>query len=163
MTDAITSAKSFPSVYKWTTYGLTTAIEKIWKTSKEKVENHDRIDPLMVELCSVLERSLNYMHTGHAKVLATSVMAPMWTSQGLIDHGMPIFARMVRLGTSIADTISVDGANWPCDDNTQQPYSSSRRSQVMTYGEQHYMVRGTQSLRQTSGSAWCDIAQSYMW
>jgi hypothetical protein len=47
------------------------------------------VNPLNVELCAVLERALNFMHSGNIKVIVPTIMNPMWISKALIQDGMP--------------------------------------------------------------------------
>jgi hypothetical protein len=92
----------------------------------------------MVELCSVAERTLNYLHTGSSKVLATGVMSPLWTSQALLDHGLPAISPMVvRLAVN---NITICSEKWPYNPMAVQPYMASKRSHVITYGHNHLMV-----------------------
>jgi hypothetical protein len=93
------------------------------------------IDPLWVELCAVLERALNYMHTGNGKVLATSVMRPLWISQALLEHGLAALSPIVQGGVTMTDGIHVSAPDWPVNPANLQPYSAANRSQEFTYGQ----------------------------
>lgn len=42
---------------------------------------------LIIELCAAIERGLNFMHTGNAAVIASSVMTPLWIGRALIEDG----------------------------------------------------------------------------
>lgn len=132
--------KAFPNVYKWTSYGLTVLLEKIWSKASPLLASKRPVDPLWIELTSVVERALNFMHTGHGKVLATSVMGPLWTSLALIDHGLPAFSPTIRAGLTMEDDLSVVEEEWPFNPATHQPLSASKRSQILTYGLSHYSV-----------------------
>jgi hypothetical protein len=50
---------------------------------------NEPVNPLNVELCAVLERALNFMHSGNIKVIAPTIMNPMWIGKALIQDGMP--------------------------------------------------------------------------
>ena len=94
----------------------------------------------MVELCSVVERALNYMHTGNAAVIATTVMNPLWIGRAVVKDGFPC------LNSNVVDVINnkqvYPKANqWPFNDLLRRPHSSSRRSHILTYGESHFNVR----------------------
>jgi len=88
----------------------------------------------------VAERTLNYLHTGSAKVLATRVMQPLWTSQALLDHGLPAISPVVVRLTSA--TMTIRGEKWPYDPTATEPYLASKRSHTITYGESLYRVCG---------------------
>jgi hypothetical protein len=124
----------YPSVYQWNTNGITVLLKKLWFQSLPMIEKGIIIDPLWVELCGVLERALNYMHTGNAKVLATTVMRPLWISQALVQHGLPALSPIIRPGTSMTDAITVLAPDWPTNPANLQPYSAANRAQIYTYG-----------------------------
>jgi hypothetical protein len=100
------------------------------------IENGLVVDPLLVELSAVLERALNYMHTSNAKVLATTVMRPLWISQALVQHGLPALSPIIRTGTTMTDPITVAAPDWPVNPANLHPFSAANRSQVYTYGQQ---------------------------
>ena len=130
--------KAFPAIYNWTSFPLTCAIESIFE---QAMSNNiiSKKDPLLVEICSVAERALNYMHTGNAAVIATSVMNPMWIGRAIIQDGLPCFnPKYVMTGNGTR--IKVNAEVWPFNKKKHQPLSSSKRSQVLTYGEQYFNV-----------------------
>ena len=130
--------KAFPAIYNWTTYPLTCLIECIFEqalTSNDNLKN----DPLLVEICLVTERALNYMHTGNAAVIATSVMNPLWIGLAIIQDGQPSF-NPNYLVTAHGTRVKVVPEVWPYNKKRHQPLSSSRRSQVLTYGEAYFNV-----------------------
>jgi len=64
-------------------------IKQIYKAERKHIEEGEMVNPLNVELCAMLERALNYMHTGNTKVIATTVMNPLWIGKALIQDGLP--------------------------------------------------------------------------
>ncbi|KAG2353802.1 hypothetical protein BDR07DRAFT_1495656 [Suillus spraguei] len=82
-----------------------------------------------VELCSVLERTLAYAHTGNARVLATRLMRPLWLVQSLLEQGLPTFAPCIRTTTAINNPIAISAVDWPTLDNLNVPAIASKRSQ----------------------------------
>jgi hypothetical protein len=142
MRNTVDVIQVYPSVYQWNTFGITTLLKKLWLQTLPSIDKGLVIDPLLVELCAVLERALNYMHTGNAKVLATTVMRPLWTSQALVQHGLPALSPIVRPGTAMTDPITVLAPDWPVNPATLHPYSAAHRSQVFTYGSQLARVSG---------------------
>jgi hypothetical protein len=93
--------------------------------------------PTMVELCSTLERALNFMHTGNVSVIATSAMNPLWIGLSLIHDGLPCINPTIV--PTITSTVFVVPSQWP-HNNKGQPTSASRGAQIRTYGEGHYNV-----------------------
>lgn len=130
--------KAFPAIYNWTSYPLTCAIESIFEEAMSN-NTKSKKDPLLVEICSVAERALNYMHTGNAAVIATSVMNPMWIGRAIIQDGLPCFNPNYVM-TGNGTRIKVNAEAWPFNKKKHQPLSSSKRSQVLTYGEQYFNV-----------------------
>ena len=128
--------QAFPSLYTWTTYPLVTLLEKVWDSGHAALESGKHPDPTIVELCSCLERALNFMHTGNVSVIATSAMNPLWIGLSLIHDGHPC------LNPSIASSIGavcVHANQWPRN-NKGQPTSASKGSQLRTYGQGHFNV-----------------------
>ena len=90
---------------------------------------------------SILERTLNYAHTGNTRVIATSLMKPLFVGQSLIKHGTPTFSDVLRLGKTSGDRPYIPDRYWPRDALTQQPRVASKRSQILTYGAEQWEVR----------------------
>jgi hypothetical protein len=89
----------------------------------------------------MLERTLNYAHTGNAKVLCTKLMDRSWLSLGLLNDGFPsISDAFIAHGALTTGSLILRCANWPVDSTTRTPLTSSRRSQQLTYGNAHYEV-----------------------
>jgi hypothetical protein len=96
-------------------------------------------DPLLVELCAVAERALNYMHTGNVAVIATTIMNPLWIGRAITQDGIPCFnPRYVNTGPS--SQLVVYPEHWPYNNSKHQPLTSSKRSQILTYSEAHFKV-----------------------
>lgn len=94
---------------------------------------------LLVEFCSVVERGINYMHTGNTAVIATTVMNPLWIGRALVKDGFP------SLNSDFVDIanpeyIQIKGDQWPFNKRLHRPHSSSQRSHLLTYGESHFNV-----------------------
>jgi hypothetical protein len=73
--------QAFPHVYQWTTYLITSLFERIRERFLPVITKSGKPTPQVFELCSVLERALAYAHTGNAKVIAASLMRPLWVSK----------------------------------------------------------------------------------
>lgn len=113
------------------TYPLTCIIKALWKHCYERMQEK-KPDALHVEMCSVAERALNYMHTGNVAVIATTIMNPLWIGQAIIQDGMPCYnPQMVTIDGS--GVMRANRDMWPYDPNTHQPRSSARASQLYVY------------------------------
>lgn len=130
----------FPALYKWTTYPLTTLLEEVYAQTGPLFPAEKFKHAMMVEFCSVLERALNFMHTGNTAVIATTVMNPLWIGRAILKDGFPCLnPKIVQIVNS--KHVQIDAVQWPQDFRHHRPHSSSRRSQILTYGESHFNVR----------------------
>ncbi|KAG1758543.1 hypothetical protein EDD22DRAFT_997786 [Suillus occidentalis] len=132
------ASHAFPQVYQWTTFGITSLLERLWAHQLPILEAGNKPRHEVVELCSVLERALAYAHTGNARVIAAKLMRPLWLVQSLLEQGLPTFAPSVRITSSVGNPISISSADWPTSDNLNVPAIASKRSQVLTYGNDHF-------------------------
>ncbi|KAG2029472.1 hypothetical protein BDR03DRAFT_987731 [Suillus americanus] len=125
-------------IYQWTAFGITSLLERLWAYQLPIIEAGNKPRHEAVELCSVLERTLAYAHTGNARVLATRLMRPLWLVQSLLEQGLPTFAPSIRTTTAINNPIAISASDWPTSDNLNVPAIASKRSQVLTYGSDHF-------------------------
>ena len=88
----------------------------------------------------MLERTHNYAHTGNARVVATSLMNPLFVGMALIKHGMPTFSDILKMGETSTDVPYILDKNWPRHALTKQPRFASKRAQILTYGNDHWEV-----------------------
>ncbi|KAF7782914.1 hypothetical protein Agabi119p4_2290 [Agaricus bisporus var. burnettii] len=128
---------AYPALYSWTTYPLTALLDHIF-TEAEEVYAKDKFrHTLLVEVCSVVERGLNYMHTGNAAVIASSVMSPLWIGKALVTDGFPCFnTDIVRIHNG--KRLTVSAPNWPMAADSARPLSSSRATQLFRYDKRHF-------------------------
>ncbi|KAG2090773.1 uncharacterized protein F5147DRAFT_780230 [Suillus discolor] len=138
----VLTSEAFPQVYQWTTYPITSLLERIWDHFSPLVERGVKPAPQAIELCSVLERALAYAHTGNTKVIATSLMRPLWLVQSLLEHGLPTFSPSVRFAAPPSIPIAISPADWPTLTSMKVPAIASKRSQILTYGNDHFEVCG---------------------
>lgn len=107
---------------------------------------------LLIELCSVLERALNFMHTGNAAVIATTVMTPLWIGRAILKDGFPCLnMKIIQISGSY---IQIDAKRWPFNPKLNGPHSSSRRAQILTYGESHFSVSNLLAPAYRYGAVW---------
>lgn len=98
------------------------------------------MNPYIIELCSALERTLSYGHTGNGKVLARAVMDPLFLTRGLIQNGMPTLNKQIyQMPLQASGQLTVLAAHWPLT-KQNHPAICSKRCQVLTYGETHFQV-----------------------
>ena len=96
--------------------------------------------PQYVELMAVLERLLNFAHTGSARVLTTGLMNRIWPSRALKDGCMPMFSDILSFGGVTQTQPSIMLSLWPYDRRKNTPYLASKRAQELTYGQDHFLV-----------------------
>jgi hypothetical protein len=122
----------YPDLYLWTTYGICTAIDRIWHAHADY--NSDNQTPASSpELCSVLEQSLNFSHTGNTRVLATSLMDPLWVSKALIADGIPAFSPAVDFALSGNREPYIRLSHWPIARSTSKFALASKRLHLLNY------------------------------
>ncbi|KAG1863248.1 hypothetical protein DFJ58DRAFT_912417 [Suillus subalutaceus] len=129
---------AFPQIYQWTTYPITSLLERIWDHFYPLVQKGVKPAPQVIELCSVLERALAYAHTGNTRVIATSLMRPLWLVQSLLEHGLPTFSPSVRFAAAPSIPVAISPADWPTLTSMKVPAIASKRSQILTYGNDHF-------------------------
>jgi hypothetical protein len=124
-------------IYNWTSYPLTCLLERVWDMCEQslRVQKHPR--PTFVELCASLERALNFMHTGNAAVITTTLMNPLWIGLAIVQDGLPCLN--TRHIPAVSSTLMIIDADWPHNDK-HQPMSASKGSQLRHYGEGHFNV-----------------------
>ncbi|OJT03814.1 hypothetical protein TRAPUB_5544 [Trametes pubescens] len=96
-------------------------------------------NPIYVEGISVLERLLNYLYTGAAKVLPCRLMRHLWILRGILDTGYPVISPVLSIGGKRKLTPMLDISKWPLDPVTHRPLTSSKRAQEISYGRPHYL------------------------
>lgn len=132
--------QAFPQVYQWMTFGITSLLERIWEHQLPLLTLGKKPSPQMIEICAMLERALAFAHTGNAKVLSSSLMRPFWLIRSLVQQGFPTMAQTVRLVTTTTIPVSVSPSDWPIVARSNLPAIASKRSQVVTYGADHFEV-----------------------
>ena len=101
-----------------------------------------RPDPVYVELLSAAERCLNFAHTGAAKVLNRNLMWHMWVTRGILDNGFPAFWPGLVIAGEARTSPFVELSRWPLATHPENmPLLASKRSQELTYGLPHFLVR----------------------
>ena len=133
--------QAFPAVYNWMTYPLNVLLEKIWEEGRSTGAG---TNAKMVELCSIAERALNFLHTGNTAVLLTRLMNPLWTSQGLLVDGWPCFNKnLVQFSNETAIEWRI--RQWPFDRTSRKPISAAYAGQRFYFSAEHAKVRTHES------------------
>lgn len=130
-----------PELFRCATYPLTCLLERLWKTHEPRLKEGYAVDPFELETVSMLERALNYAHTGSARVLTRSLMDRAWLSLSVVNDGLPcISSSFIRAGSLSSGLIAIRCENWPVHPITLVPLTASQRSQELTYGKSHFSV-----------------------
>jgi hypothetical protein len=111
----------------------------MWNIHKDD-SPEKRTSPESLELCSVMERSLNYCHTGNARVLASSLMNPLWVSKGLLRDGMPCFGPAVDFGQSDLHDPRIKLPDWPVNKNSGALALATRKTHSINYDQAQLAV-----------------------
>lgn len=130
-----------PQLFQSATYPITSLLQHFWKTYKPHLKDNYIVDPPVLEMVAMLERALNYAHTGNAKVLTKKLMDRSWLSLSVIKDGMPCISHhFISSGSMSTSLITVKSDKWPVDSVVHCPLTASRRTQLLTWGESHYQV-----------------------
>lgn len=130
-----------PKLFKFVTFPITALIETFWKNHVEDLDKEKLVEPCTIEFVSMLERTLNYAHTGNAAVLTKKLMDRAWLSLGLLIDGFPALSdAFIARNALFSGQITVRQDCWPVDRSTRRPLTSSQRSQELTYGSEHFEV-----------------------
>ena len=88
----------------------------------------------------MVERALAMAYTGDARVITNDLMGPFCLKRSLIELGLPSISKALNFDKSIALEFAHHPANWPLN-KFGEPAVASKRSQVLTFGQDHFMVR----------------------
>jgi hypothetical protein len=110
------------------------ALKNIW-TNHKNDNKDDRMPATSLELCSILERTLNYAQTGNAKVLVKLLMSPLWVSRGLLEDGMPVFSPAMDFNLEVAMNATIRLTEWPLNKNSPGLALASWKSFLVNYGQ----------------------------
>ncbi|KAG2138036.1 hypothetical protein DEU56DRAFT_756040 [Suillus clintonianus] len=120
------ASHAFPQVYQWTTFGITSLLERLWLTSF----------PFWKLVISPDMRSSSYAPFSNAP----SLTPPTGNSQShrLQAHeALVVGSEPLRAGPPDLFPFRAS-ADWPTSDNLNVPAIASKRSQVLTYGNDHF-------------------------
>lgn len=118
----------------------------MWDERRRHIDNGDRsaISPYDIEFMAMLERTLNYGHTGSSKVIPQKLMNRALLALGIIHDGFPTISdAYLSFGDLSHKRVLVHTSQWPQNSSTMRPLMCSQRSQERTYDERHYQVSAT--------------------
>lgn len=101
-----------------------------------------RMDPQYVDLVALVERAINFCHTGAARVLSTASGNPLWFTRSILDGHMPMFSRSALSFVSRQGAIipELPITAWPTHKRTGQPIHAAERALMLTYGNDLFQV-----------------------
>lgn len=92
---------------------------------------------------SMLERTLNFAHTGSGKVLSRKLMLPFFLSLGILHDGAPCLNKAFLSYKSLFEKrqVIINSSFWPRTPKpNKRPIMGSLRVQELTYGKLHSQV-----------------------
>ncbi|KAF8137039.1 hypothetical protein EV363DRAFT_1293421 [Boletus edulis] len=125
-----------PNLMNWITYPLTSVIDMIWKKHLPKLQSSKKLNLYHIEFVTLLECTLNYMHTGSAKVLSKAIMQPHFLALGAIHKSLLCLnpQDLLKPKPQLHITTQYWKRNNSCD---RCPLWSSKHIQELIYGKSH--------------------------
>jgi hypothetical protein len=114
----------------------------LFKGESSKIRKGEKPSPYAIEFMCAAERALAFAVGGNPRVLSRGVMHPLFISRGIIDQGMPTFKQIYgqSVTVSASDPLFFKENQWPLAKDMKYPAIASKRGQILTYGEPHYLV-----------------------
>jgi hypothetical protein len=128
-------------------YPFTLMIGAIHRIESEAIRRKVLPDPFRLELLAAFERILCFCHTGSTRSLATTLMNPLGLSRGAVKDGFPMLLKVFKhptIALAMEHGFQVEPKEWPLKDG--YPAIASKKSQVLTYSIEHFMVRRSLSV-----------------
>jgi hypothetical protein len=133
--------EAFPAIYDWVSYPICLVIKGIYEVERRRMEKDEVPCPLRLEMLASFERLLCYCHTGNTAVFATSLMNGLGLSRGALKDGFPVILKMFEQPSIVVSKdhgFKIDPKRWPVKNGF--PAIASRKAQVLTYSESHFLV-----------------------
>lgn len=123
------------------TFGVCSALKQLWLTMRDSMVAGKKPAPIVIETAAILERIIAFAHTGNVRVLSTTLMRPMWIVSSLLETGMPTFNPAIFTAHNLSGLpLTITLQQWPVQGQGRTPATASKRSQVLTYGPDHYQA-----------------------
>lgn len=130
-----------PELFQCTSYPITCLMEYLWKKHEPNLRQGYVVDPFELETMAMLERVLNYAHTGSARVLTRTLMDRAWLSLSVVNDGLPCISKsFIQAGSLSSGLITIRREKWPIHPASLSPLTASQRTQELTYGKPHFSV-----------------------
>jgi hypothetical protein len=138
----LSNVQVYPAIYNWLTYPICVALERLWAHYQGHLTKGEKVPHHIVELSAVLERTLNFAHTGNPRVLTRTLMDELWVSKALLLSDLPAISPVVTFGASRRDSVDLNfHGPWPRLASTGAFALASRKSHSINYGLHHLQVR----------------------
>lgn len=126
----------------WTMYPVTCLIETLWTQHKGHLQVGKQLDCYNIKFMSILERSLNYVHTGSGKVISHKLMLPTFLFFGILHDRFPYVNKHFILFTLLLNQkqIIITSEHWPYSP-MRYPLIGSLQVQESTYDKAHAQVQ----------------------
>ena len=156
-------AQVFPKLYLWTSVPITILIEEVWahyikpvlqerqavianngtssrSTREPPIAQLGLVpEPQWVEFMSMLERCLNYCHTGNAICVSNQLMKDSFTMRAILNGCLPLLANVIDFNIVDGTIPMLPLSSWPVD-KKGYPLAISRRAIQLTYGDSQWAV-----------------------
>ena len=96
-------------------------------------------EPQWIEIMSILERTINFCHTGNAICLSNKLMRDSFTTRAILNGHLPLLAGAIQFSIVNSLTPTVALGDWPVDDKGD-PLAISRRATQITYSDSQWAV-----------------------
>ena len=93
-----------------------------------------------IELTASLERTLNYAHTGNARVLTKGLMDPLWLSLSVIHDGLPSISKLVVPSALVVNQVDIHTSGRLAN-QVRGATDVEQKSHLVNFGDEHYQVR----------------------
>jgi len=87
----------------------------------------------------MIECALVMAYIGDARVITTDLTGPFCPKCSLLELSLPSISKALNFDKSIALEFAHHPANWPLN-KFGQPDVPSKWSQVLTFGDDHFMI-----------------------
>ena len=116
----------------------------MYKSQLKCIEESKPPSYFATEIIAMLERALNFAHTGNTRVLSRRLMDHFWLSMGIVYDGVPSISPSLGISTESNQLVNVNADLWPIDKQTNRPLTCSLAAIKFAYSEAHAQVRRNQ-------------------
>jgi hypothetical protein len=120
----------------------------MWISQYDRVFEGDKEDPVTsynIEIAAMLERALAMAYTGDVRTITKHSMEPFGLKPSLMELGLPSITN-VDFFSNDGNVFALQPSEWPLTPS-KEPAIASKRTQILTYGQDHYNVSMSYSIR----------------